>query len=164
MSPARGDGDGHPVSWYFWAFVLWQLSLAVCCASSQSQSSSGRISVSVTEQRDCGPFSTDVPATLTLFLLVLLNPAASRAVRPTPGDPALTSRAGASLSFVLPTPPAASRQPPRAGSRSSPSQPRSSEHTGAPELREMLGGARSQLTDSACHFQSAGPQSVRSPL
>ena len=109
VSPARGDGDGHPVSQYFRAFVLWWLSLAVCCASSESQSSSSRNSASVTERRDCGPFSTDVLATLTLFLLVLLNPAASRAVRPTPGVPALTSRAGASLSFVFLTPPAASR-------------------------------------------------------
>ena len=109
MSPPRGDGDGHPVSWYFQAFVLWRLSLVVCCASSESQSSSGQISASVSEQRDRGPFSTDVLATLTLFLLVLLNPAAPRAVRPTPGVPALTSRAGASLSFVFPTPPAASR-------------------------------------------------------
>ena len=108
MSPAWGDGDGHPVSRYFQAFVVWQLSLGVCCASSESQSSSGRNSASVTERRDCGPFSTDVLATLTLFLLVLLNPAASRAVRPTPGVPALTSRAGASLSFVFLTPPAAS--------------------------------------------------------
>ena len=93
---------------------------------------------------------------------MLLNPAASQAVRPTPGIPALTSRAGASLSFVFPTPPAASRQPPRTGSRSSRSQPRSSEHTGAPELREMLGGARSRLTDSVCCFQSGGPRSARS--
>ena len=68
-----------------------------------------RISASVSEQRDRGPFSTDVLATLSLFLLVLLNPAASRDVRPTPGVPALTSRAGASLSFVFLTPPAASR-------------------------------------------------------
>ena len=107
MSPARGDGDGHPVSWYFQAFVLWWLSLAVCCASSESQSSSGRNSASVTEWRDCGPFSTDVLATLTLLLLVLLNSAASQDVRPTPGIPALTSRAGASLSFVFLTLPAA---------------------------------------------------------
>ena len=48
-------------------------------------------------------------ASLTLFLLVLLNPAVSWDVRPTPGVPALTSRAGASLSFALLTPPAASR-------------------------------------------------------
>ena len=89
------------MSWYFQAFVLWRLSLEVCCASSESQSSSGQISASISEQRDRGPFSTDVLATLTLFLLVLLNPAASRDVRPTPGVPALTSRAGASLSFVF---------------------------------------------------------------
>ena len=111
----RGDGDGHTVSWSFQAFVLWRLSLVVCCASSESQSSSGRISASVSEQRDCGPFSTDVLATLTLLLLVLLNPAASRDVRPTPGIPDLTSRAGASLSFVFLTPPTAShpvRAPP----------------------------------------------------
>ena len=60
------------------------------------------------------PFSTDVLATLTLFLLVLLNPVSSRAVRPTPGVPALTSRVSASLSFVFLTPPAASRQSPAA--------------------------------------------------
>ena len=108
VSPGRGDGDGHPVIRYFEAFVLWRLSLAVCCASSESQSSSSRNSASVTEWRDCGLFSTDVLATLTLFLLVLLNPAAIQAVHPTPGVPALTSRACASLSFVFLTPPAAS--------------------------------------------------------
>ena len=109
MSPARGDGDGHPVGRFFQAFVLWRLSLVICCTSSESPSSSGRNSASVTEQRDCGPFSIDVLATLTLFLLVLLNPAATRAVCPTPDIPALTSRAGVSLSFVFLTPPAASR-------------------------------------------------------
>ena len=36
VSPARGDGDGHSLSWYFQAFVLWQLSLAVSYASSES--------------------------------------------------------------------------------------------------------------------------------
>ena len=108
VSPGRGDGDGHTVSRYFQAFVLWRLSLVVCCASSESQSSSGRISASVSEQRDRGPFSTDVLATLTVLLLVLLNSAASRDVRPTPGVPALTSRASASLSFVFLTRPAAS--------------------------------------------------------
>ena len=96
------------MSQYFQAFVLWRLSLEVCCASSESQSSSGRISAPVSEQRDRGPFSTDDLATLTLFLLVLLNPAASRDVRPTPSVPALTSRAGASLSFVFLTLPATS--------------------------------------------------------
>ena len=118
MSPATGDGDGHPVTRYFRAFFLWRLSLLVCLASSESQSSSGLNSASVTEQRDCGPFSTDVLATLTLFLLVLLNPAASRAVRHTPGVPALTSRAGASLSFVFLMPPASSRAHVRTYTRS----------------------------------------------
>ena len=96
------------MSRYFQAFVLWQLSLAVCCASSESQSSSGRISASVSEQRDRGPFATDVLASLTLFLLVLLNPVASRDVHPTPSVPDLTSRAGASLFFVFLKPAAAS--------------------------------------------------------
>ena len=96
------------MSRYFQAFVLWRLSLAVCCASSESQSSSGRISASVSEQRDHGPFSTDVLATLTLFLLVLLNLASSRDVCPTPGVPALTSRSSVSLSFVFLTLPATS--------------------------------------------------------
>ena len=54
------------------------------------------------------PFSTDVLGTLTQFLLVLLNPAASRDVRPTRGIPALTSWADASLSFVFLIPPVAS--------------------------------------------------------
>ena len=181
----RRDGDWHYVSSYFWAFVLWRLSLVVFCDSSESQSSSGGNSASVSEQRDRGPFSSVVLATLTLFLLVLLNPAASQAVRPTSSIPALTSRAGMSLSFVFPTPPAASRHPPCTGSQSSlsqsgvsrvltasppappcrwpssrqlprgcsrgsRSQPRSSEHTRAPELHEMLSGARSRLTDSVC--------------
>ena len=39
LSPAMGDGDGHTVSGFFQAFVLWRLSLVVCCASSESQSS-----------------------------------------------------------------------------------------------------------------------------
>ena len=130
--PARGDGDGHTVSRYFQAFFLWRLSLAVCCASSESQSSSGRVSASVTEQRDCGPFSTDVLATLTLLLLALLNPAAPRAVRPTPSIQALTSRAGVSLSFVFLTTPASSRPPPPEHSQSSRTQSGSSEHTGVP--------------------------------
>ena len=77
VSPAMGDGDG------FQAFVLWRLSLAVCCASSESQKSSVQNSASVTERRDCGLFSTDVLATLTLFLLVLFNPGASRLCAPT---------------------------------------------------------------------------------
>ena len=51
VSPARGYGDGLTVSLYFQAFVLWQLSLEVCSASSESQSSIGRISASVSEQR-----------------------------------------------------------------------------------------------------------------
>ena len=106
MSPERGDGDGPAVSRYFQAFVLWLLSLAVCCASSDSQSSSGRISASVSEQRDCRPFSTDVLATLTLLLLVLLNPTVSRDVRPTASVPDLTSVAATSLSFLFLTPPA----------------------------------------------------------
>ena len=63
---------------------------------------------SVSEQRDRGLFSTYVLATLTLFLVVLLNPAASGDVRPTPSVPALTSRAGASLSFESLISPAAS--------------------------------------------------------
>ena len=50
---------------------------------------------------DRGPFSTDDLVTLTLFLLVLLNPEVSQDVRPTAGVPALTSSAGASLSFVF---------------------------------------------------------------
>ena len=71
------------------------------------------------------------------------------------------------LTASPPAPPCrwpSSRQPPSARSRSSRSQPRSSEHTGAPELHEMLGGARSRLTDSVCLFQGAGPQSARSPV
>ena len=128
VSPARGDGDGHAVSQYFQAFVLWRLSLVVCCASSESQSSSGHILASVSELRDRSSLSTDVLATLTLFLLVLLNPAASRAVRPTPGIPGLTSRASVSLSFVFPTLPAASR-PARA-----PELPSSLFQSGSPVL------------------------------
>ena len=56
--------------------------------------------LSLSEQRDHGPF-TDVLATFTLFLLVLLNPVVSRDVRPTPGVPAFTSRAGVSLSLCF---------------------------------------------------------------
>ena len=139
LSPARGDGDGHAVNQYFQTFVLWQLSLVICCASSESQSCSGQISASVSEQRDRRPFSTAVLVTLTLFLLVLLNPAASWAVCPTPGVPTLTSRAGASLSFVFLTLPAASRQP----------------LLRAPELRLNV----------ACTLRSSGPQTghARSP-
>ena len=147
MSPARGDGDGHPVSQCSQAFVLWPLSLAVCCAFSERQSSSGRISASVSEQRDRGPFSTDVLATLTLFLLVLLNPAVSRAVRPTPSVPALTFRDGASLSFVLPTPPATPRTPGAPGLSLVP--------VSTPEFREKSGGVCSRLMVSVCCLAGA---------
>ena len=58
---------------------------------------------------------------------MLLNPAASWDVRPTPGVPGLTSGAGTSLSFVFVTLPAAP-----VCSRSSRSQSGSSEHTGVP--------------------------------
>ena len=158
LSPARGDGDGHPVSRYFQAFVLWWLSLAVCYASSVSQSSSGQISASVSEQRDCGPFSTDVLATLTLFLLVLLNPAVSREVCPTLGVPALSSRMGAFLSFVFLTLTAASCQPP-------PHAPRAPSLSlvpvNTPELRfSVWSHARSQahgLSLLSCGCRSASP-------
>ena len=60
LSPMRGDEDGHNVSWYFRAFVLWRLSLVVFCASSESQSSSGRILASVSEQGGCSPLSTEL--------------------------------------------------------------------------------------------------------
>ena len=161
VSPARRDGDGHAVCWYFHTFVLWWLSLVVCCASSESQSSSGRISASVSEQRDRGPFSTDDLATLTLCLLVLLSPAVSQDVRPTPGVPALTSRSGASLSCVFLTPPAVSRQlPPRA--------------PGAPgvslvpvsglELRFSIWCTCSPLTVTVCFLMGAIRESTRSPM
>ena len=137
MFPARGDGDGNPLSWYFQAFVLWWLSLEVCCASSESQSSSGRISASVSEERDHGPFSNDVLASLTLFLSVLLNPAESWDVRPTPGVSAFTSRAGASLSFVFLTPLAAHLPPPPCV----PGVPGLSlDPVSIPEFREKSGG------------------------
>ena len=148
VCPARGDGDGHTVSGCFQAFVLWWLSLAVCCASSESQSSNGRISASVSEQRDRGPFSTDVLATLTLFLLVLLNPAASRDVRLTPGIPGLTSSAGASLYFCVSN--ATHRQLPRACSQSSQSQSISSEHTQIPSsVRSLVSHAPGSGSHSA---------------
>ena len=105
--------------------------------------------------------STDVMTTLTLFLVVLLNSAASQDVRPTPGIPDLTSRANASLSFVFLTLPAASR-PTR--SQSSQSQSGSSEHTGVPEFREMPGGTRSRLTVSVCCLAGAVRESARSPV
>ena len=164
VSPVRGDGDGHPLSQCFQAFVLWQLSPEVCCAPSECQSSSGQISASVTEQRDCRPFSTDVLATLPLLLLVLLNPAASRNVCPTPGVPALTSRASTSLSFVFITLPATSCQPPHACSQSSWSQSGSSEHTWIPEFHEMSGGACSRLMVSVRCFTSAVRKSNHSPV
>ena len=108
VSPARGVGDGHPVSQYLRAFFSggypWRSSvllLRVRAVAVEIQP--------LSEQRDHGRFFTDVLATLTLFLLVLLNPAACRAVHPTPAVPALTSMAGASLSFVFLTPSAAPR-------------------------------------------------------
>ena len=154
----------HTVSQYFQAFVFWQLSLVVCCASSESQSSSGRISASVSEQRDSSPVSTDVLATLTLLLLLLLNPAAYWNVHPTPGVPVLTSRASASLSFVFLMRSAASRQPFCACSQSFRSQSGSSEHTGILEFHEKSGGARSQLTVSVCCLAGAGPRVPHSPV
>ena len=60
LSPARGDGDGHNANWYFWAFVLRQLSLVVFCDSSKSQSSNGHILASASEQRDHSLLSTEL--------------------------------------------------------------------------------------------------------
>ena len=107
VSPARGDGDGHTVSpisrlWISggspWRFTVPLLRVKAVVAENQPLS-----------QRDRRPFSTDVLASLTLFLLVLLKPAVSRDVRPTPGIPA-----GVSLSFVFLTPPAAAASCPHA--------------------------------------------------
>ena len=95
--------------------------------------------------------STYVLANLTLLLLVLLNPAASRDVRPAPGVPALASRASASLSFVFLTLPAAP-----AHSRS---QSGSNEHTGAPF---QSGGARSLLKVPSVFSQVRVHESGRS--
>ena len=139
------------MNWSFQAFVLCRLSLAVCCAASESQSSSGRVSASVSEQRDHGPFSSDVLATLTLILLVPLNPVVSRDVRPTPGVPTLTSRAGVSLSFLFLTPPAAPVHP-----LSSRSQSGSSKHTGAPVFSLVASVPR--ITVSVCFLSGAGPR------
>ena len=55
-----GRGDGHNANRYFQAFVSWQLSLVVFCASSESQSSSSHILASVSEQRDCSLLSTEL--------------------------------------------------------------------------------------------------------
>ena len=131
----------------------------MCCASSESQSSSGRIPGSVSEQRDHGPFSSDVLATLTLILLVPLNPVVSRDVRPTPGVPTLTSRAGVSLSFLFLTPPAAPVHP-----LSSRSQSGSSKHTGAPVF--SLVASVPCITVSVCFLSGAGPRvpPPRSPV
>ena len=79
-SPARRYGAGHTVSRYFQASVLWWFSLAVFCASSESQSS-----VSIHAAK---------------------NSSVTRDVCPTACVPALTSRAGESLSFVFLTLPA----------------------------------------------------------
>ena len=89
LSPAKGDGDGDNVSLYFWAFVLWQLSLSVFCDSSESQSSSGRILASVSELRDRSSLSTDVLATVTVSIGAAKNPAVTRDVLPTACVPAL---------------------------------------------------------------------------
>ena len=73
LSPVRGDGGEHTVSRYFQAFVLWTLSLAIFCVSSENQSSSGHILASVSEQRDRIQLSTELSWPLTLFVLVLLK-------------------------------------------------------------------------------------------
>ena len=99
----------------------------------------------MSEQRDRGPFSTDVLATLILLLSVLLNSAVSLDVRPTPSVPALTSRAGASLSFVFLSPPPDSHP---CALQSSRSQSGSSEHIGVwssvKSLVARAPGSRSQ--------------------
>ena len=106
---------------------------------------------------DCGLFSTDDLATLTLFLLVCSTLQRLRMVRLTAGVPALTSRAGASLSFLFPTPPAAPTC-----SWSSRSQSGSSERTGA--LVFSLVARVLWLTVSVCSLVGASPQSARSPV
>ena len=59
LSPV-GVGVGHSVNHFFWAFVLWWLSLGVFCDSSESQSSSGHFQASVSEQRVCSLFFTEL--------------------------------------------------------------------------------------------------------
>ena len=61
------------MSRYFQAFVLWMLSLAIFCVSSENQSISGHILASVSEQRDRIQLSTELSWPLTLFVLVLLK-------------------------------------------------------------------------------------------
>ena len=100
-SPARGDGDGHNVNRYFWAFVLWRLSPVVYCASSEraevaeSQPLSQNREIAV-----CSPLSSSGHFN-SLSLGAAKNPAA--------GISTLTSRAGMSLSFVFLTLPSGSR-------------------------------------------------------
>ena len=98
---------------------------------------------------DCGLFSTDDLATLTLFLLVCSTLQRLRMVRLTAGVPALTSRAGASLSFLFPTPPAAPTC-----SWSSRSQSGSSERPGAPVFSLVARVPR--LMVSVCSLGGAG--------
>ena len=108
---------------------------------------------------NCGPFSTDDLAILTLFLLVLLNPAASRDVRPTPSVLALTSRAGVSLSFVFLTPSAPLCAPGAPGLSLDP--------VSAPEFQSSVRSLVARiprLTVSVCSLVGAGPRVRCSPV
>ena len=58
--PWEGEWGLAQCELVFPGFVLWQLSLAVFCGSSESQSSRGRILASVSEQRDRSPLSTEL--------------------------------------------------------------------------------------------------------
>ena len=112
------------------------------------------------------------------------NPAASRVVRPTPGVPALTSRAGMSLSFVLLTLPAAPHTLPSSLFQSNSSvcsgalvfsldtrvlpssrfQSSSSEHSGAPDfsmVAHAFPGSRSQSALSRVLVRKSGPLPVQ---
>ena len=108
LSPARGDGDGHTVSWYFqalfsgsfpWQFSVTLLRVRAAVAEYQPLSQNGVIAV-LSPLSSSGLFNS-------VSVHAAENPAASWVVHPTASVPALTSRAGMSLFFACLKPPAA---------------------------------------------------------
>ena len=88
-------------------------------------------------RRDHRSFSTDVLATLTLFLLVLHKPTASQAVRPRPGSQASLPRQARPCPLCF-------------QSRKKPVPSRPARDPGAPDL--------------VCCLKHAGPRTVRSAV
>ena len=105
--PCGAGGDEHNVYWYFWSFVLWQLSLAIFCDSSERAAVA--ISWPLSQNREIAVHSPlSSPGHFnSVSVGAAKNPAASWVVHPTATLPGIAPRASTSLSFMLLTSPSA---------------------------------------------------------